>query len=58
MLVADALLVDPDSLNCENAILLAQPSSIELVVRNDEQEDDADRHSQKSSKEEDNLPPS
>lgn len=40
-LVSDTLLVDSDTLNSEVAVLFRQPSRVQLVVGNDEQEDDA-----------------
>jgi hypothetical protein len=41
VLVSNTLLVDPDSFDGQDSVTRLQPSSIELVVRHDEQEDNA-----------------
>lgn len=56
MLIADPLLVDPDSLDGEHTISGLQPARIELIVRDDEEEDDAQRGGEAAVDQENNLP--
>jgi len=56
MLVADALLVDADTLDAESSVIFAKPASIELVVWHDEEEDDTDGNSKEACDEEDDFP--
>ena len=58
VLVTNTLLVDTDTFDGKDAIFLAQPSSVELVIRYREKEYHADCSGQKSSKKENNLPAS
>lgn len=56
VLIADALLIDADSLDGEDAVPRLQPPSVELVVRHDEKEDNAQHSGQTAVDEEDDLP--
>lgn len=56
VLVADTLLVDADTLDAESSVIFAEPASVELVVRHDEKEDDADGNSNKPCDEEYDFP--
>lgn len=56
MLVADALLVDPHSLDGQHAVSRRQPARVELVVGHDEEEDDAQRGGQAAVDQKHNLP--
>jgi hypothetical protein len=56
MRVANALIVHADSLERQNAVFFAQPAAIELVVRHDPEEDDADARGEQASNEEYDFP--
>jgi hypothetical protein len=56
VLVANTLLIDTNTLNCKNAVFLAQPTSVKLVVGHSEEENNADDSSQQSSQKEHDLP--
>jgi hypothetical protein len=45
VLVANTLLIDTNTLNGKNAVFLAQPTSVELVVGHSEQENNANNSS-------------
>lgn len=44
MLVSNALIVFANSFHAQETILFTKPSALELIVRNDEEEDDAHAH--------------
>lgn len=56
MLVPDSLTVHPDALDSKDPVFLAEPATIQLVIRNDPEEDDSDGGSEKPCDKEDNLP--
>lgn len=56
VLIADSLLIDPDALDRQQAVLVTQPPRVELVIRHGEVEDDANNHGQQPREQEDNLP--
>lgn len=56
MLVADALLVDTNALEGQQALFFCQPAAVQLAVGHDEKKDDADHGGEKTCNEEDNLP--
>jgi len=45
VLVTHALRIDPDTLNCQNPILLTQPPTVQLVIRHYPQERNAQTRS-------------
>lgn len=56
MFVSNALLIDSHSLHCEDAVTRLQPPCVELVVRNDKEEDDSQSGRQAAVDEEDDFP--
>jgi hypothetical protein len=56
MLVADSLLVDSDSLDGQDTVSRLQPPCVELVVRDDEEEDNSQGRGEASVDEENDLP--
>lgn len=56
MFVSNALLIDSHSLYCEDPITRLQPPCVELVVRNDKEEDDSQSGRQAAVDEEDDFP--
>jgi hypothetical protein len=56
VLVSDSLGVDSNTLNSQDAIFLAQPTAVELIVRYDPEEENTNAGSQESSYQENNLP--
>lgn len=56
MLVADTLLIDTDSLDRENLLVLRQPLRIELIVGHEEEEDDAHQCREEAGSEEQDAP--
>lgn len=56
MLVSDSLLIDTHTRKGKDAVLLLEPSSVELIVWNDPEEYQSQTNSQKASHEENNFP--
>lgn len=56
MFVSNALLIDSHSLDCQDPITRLQPPPVELVVRNDKEEDDPQSGRQAAIDEEDDFP--
>lgn len=56
MLVSDTLLIASDTLNGKDLVFLAEETCVELIVRNDPEEDEADADGQASGNQEDDLP--
>lgn len=58
VLVPNSLLIDSDALNCKISILFGQPTSIHLIIGNNEKEYNSDSYSQQTSNQENDLPTS
>lgn len=56
MRIPDALVVHPNALDSQDAILLAEPATIQLIVGHRPQEDEPKERGQQASGQEDNLP--
>lgn len=56
MLIADALLVDAHAGDGQHAILLLEPAAVQLVIRDDPEEDDPEGDGEEARYEEDDLP--
>lgn len=56
MLVTDALLIDTDPLNTQSSVTFTEPVSVELIVRDEEEEHYSHCHCQVASDRKDNLP--
>lgn len=56
MLVAYALAVHADALDGEDAVFLAQPSAVHLIIWHNPEEEDAEESGQEPSSQEDDFP--
>lgn len=56
MLISNTLLVNSDTSDRQHAVLLLQPPRVQLVIRHNPQEHDAQTNRQQPSHQEDNLP--
>ena len=56
VLVTDALLVDPDTLDCKSPVLLAEPSGVELIVGHEDEKENTNGGSQEARDKEHNFP--
>jgi len=56
MLVTHTLRINPNTLNCQNPILLTQPPTVQLVIRHDPQERNTKTRRKQSRNQENNLP--
>lgn len=56
MLVSDTLLIASHTLDGKNLVFLTEETCVELIVRDDPEEDEADAYGQASGNQEDDLP--